>query len=445
MTPTRAALARLVEERLGIKLGPSRVHDVIDRWVRERAAARGYKDQTEFVASLAREAPDGPEWKELVRRVTNGQTYFMRDSEQLEIVVSVLARMRTDGPAQVWAPASSTGEEAYSLAMLCLERGVAVEILATDVNDERLATARAAIYDERAIARLSPQQRARFIDASRGVNRVASSVRDRVRFEHHNLLDATRPLPKDREGWDLILCRNVFIYFGQNQIERIARSFAGMLAKHGELVIGPSETLRTLDVPLESHVVGTRTLYRRPRRRSERPSDRSPDSPPDASAIPMRQSSSTPPRNTPKPPLDWVAWLDRGHEKLRAHAFDQAATCYQAAVRASELAAEAHFFIGLLACKRTDTDAAIHSLRRALFLDPACWPARLLLVGAYERLPDARAAALELAALESALKKVDAPFAFESGCEGIAAADVSPDEARAVVARRRKLTTRSSA
>lgn len=430
MTAARAELAKLVEARLGIKLGPLRPHDALDKWVRERAVALRLGEPLRFVELLARDAPDGSEYKELVRRVTNGQTYFLRDAEQLDIAVDVLARMREPGPLQVWAPACSTGEEAYSLAMLCIERGVSVEILATDVNDERLAIASAGHYDERAVAKIPPRLRARFVDGARGSLRIASSARDRVRFEHHNLLDFAVPRPRGREAWDLILCRNVFIYFGQEQIERIARAFATALAYEGFLIIGPSETLRTLDVPLESCVVGTRTLYRKPRRPSAPAALRTdelvqPDAPKERKVVPKA--------------LDWVTWLDRGHVHLRAHAFDHASACYDAAARAGELVAETHFFRGVLGIKRGDHESAVVSLRRALFLEPRCWPARLLLISAHERTFDPKAAMRELAALESALTSVDTPYAWSSACAGIAAAEVAPDAARELVAMRRRL------
>lgn len=428
MTPAREALARLVEARLGIKLGPPRPHDTLDRWVRERTEALVLHEATRFVEQLAREAPDGPEWKELVRRVTNGQTYFLRDAEQLEIAVDVLAKMRVDGPREIWAPACSTGEEAYSLVMLCIERGVSVNVLATDVNDERLEIARTGVYDERAIARIPARLRARFVDASRGVHRIASSVRDRVRFGHQNLLDAVTPRARENERWDLILCRNVFIYFGQPQIERIARSFAAALGDDGFLIIGPSETLRTLDVPLESVVVGNRTLYQRQRRVSEKAT-------PEAGL----ERASVAPRKSAPAVQDWLTWLERGHVHLRAHAFEQAGVCYEAAARAGELVAETHFFTGVLACKRADNEAAVTALRRALFLEPRCWPARLLLVPAYERIGDAKAAARELLALEEAIASTEGRYEFRSDTTGIASAEVEPASAREVVAMRKRL------
>lgn len=443
MNDARAALTRIVEQRLAIRLGPSRPHDALDRWVRERAIAIGDGTADRYVARLAAEPLDGPEFTELVRRVTNGQTYFFRDVDQLEAALARVAMRGLAATRRAWVAACSTGEEAYTLAMLAMERGIDLQVLATDVNDERLSIAEAGIYDERNVQRIPARLRHRFVEPYGRLHRVAPSLRSRVRFERRNLLDASVPRP-DSGSWDLVSCRNVFIYFGSEQLKRIVLSFATVLDDEGVLVLGSSETLRGVDVPFELAMHDGRTLYRKARLRLSSIPPRSvvaktPSPPPEASPSSDRPDPSGRKRLDPEA----IAWLDRGHAKLRAHEFDDAEACYLAARRIDDLDPEPAFFLGLLACKRADPAVAVDHLRRVLFLDSRCWPARLLLVGAFERAGDLARARNELLVLESSLAREVGPWPFVSDCAAIPSAGLAIDEARAVVALRARSFARS--
>src|SRR5205807_399417 len=122
-------------------------------------------------------------------------------------------------------------------------RGVSVEVLATDINSEALERARAAVYGEWS-TRTLPAELRRFLEpAPGGGHRVVDDVRARVRFLRHNLLGAA-PAPATSGAWDLVLCRNVLIYFRRAEaagtLERLARS----LSDDGWLFVGGGEVLQ---------------------------------------------------------------------------------------------------------------------------------------------------------------------------------------------------------
>jgi chemotaxis protein methyltransferase CheR len=450
MKEAHAALARLVEQRLAIRLGPERPHDSVSRWVRERTRVLGLAGPETYVDRLTRDGPDSPEFLALIRQVTNGQTYFFRDVEQLEVALTLLAAQKRVGPRRIYLAACSTGEEPYSLLMMALERGLDLQIMASDVNDERLAIARAAVYSTQAIAKIPPRFKQRFVEPYGSLFRMSASLRDRVRFEKRNLLDPSVPRPDAESRWDLILCRNVFIYFGGEQIRDISRAFASVLAPDGTLVLGSSETLRGLDVPFESVMYGPRTVYQLARFAAEKRSSIPPVpmTPPDSMMVPLGRMSSAPPPPVQAPTSvlrpEGRTWLDRGHEHLRQHEFNEADACYDAALRVEDLHPEPHFFRGLVACKRGATQLAIESFRRALFLEPKMWPARILLAGALDRVGDSRGVLRELEALEASLARESTRWHFESNARGIASATIVPDEARNVISMRRQALARSA-
>ncbi|MGN6357493.1 MAG: CheR family methyltransferase [Novosphingobium sp.] len=239
-------LADLLEARTGQQLAPSR------RWRIGSALSGIYRDEgisgpEELISRLGR-THDAALARRVVEALLNNETYFFRDRamfDQLSSrVLPDLAQRRTSSRRlSIWSVGCSTGQEALSLAMLFLDdprwNGWAIDILGTDVSETVVETARAGCYTQFEIQRgLSVTQMIRWFEDEDGGWRAKARLRRHVRFEVHNLLSP--PLAANR--FDLILCRNVLLYFEGPNRERAFERMAAALAGDGRLMLGAGET-----------------------------------------------------------------------------------------------------------------------------------------------------------------------------------------------------------
>lgn len=359
-------LLRQCEERYGIRVGPGR-RARLEQHIEGRSAQLGVEPET-LVRSLAFPSVAHGEWEAIVTVITTGQTSFFRDEPQLHAVGRVLAdRSR---PAQIWCAGCSTGEEAYSLAIIAREHGHPCGIVATDINPQFLEHARTGVYELARIESLDPVRQAGFVRHGERV-RVPASLAERVAFRRHNLLEDELPTASSGRGWDLIMCRNVFIYFERSLAARIVTRMANALAYDGWLVLGAADPLCNHVGGLELTDVGGQLLYRR--------------RPPIAATPPTISSSpDLPPSRRAEPPRDESDIL-RGNACLASHDFDRALAIYDTVIERSPLSADVHCLRGVVYRKQGELQMAKHALRQALFLEPRFWPAAYLLASCFER------------------------------------------------------------
>jgi chemotaxis protein methyltransferase CheR len=250
-------VARLLAEEAGMWLRDGldpRLVDGLD------AAARV---AGEPVRAFARRvlARDPAAVEALVEHVVVAETTFWRHPEQLAAVGRLVAA--ADRPLSIWSAGCATGEEAYSLAIALLEAGRAGRgdrILATDVSERALAAARAGVYGVRALRKLPPELSARWLDGI-ALRRVKDAPRALVTFARHNLV-AAEPAPGG--PFDLVLCRNVLIYFQVAVATRVIRRLAEALAPGGTLVLGPVELAVGEEAGLVAVEEGGATVLRVP-------------------------------------------------------------------------------------------------------------------------------------------------------------------------------------
>jgi chemotaxis protein methyltransferase CheR len=190
----------------------------------------------------------------LVRETSVGETYFFREMEGLARIVEVAQRIArgVPRPLTVWSAGCASGEEAYSLAVLFLETlgpAAAVQVVATDVNASALVKAREASYGSWSFRNVELTRKMRWFELEdrrdepgRGDRlRPIEAVRSRVHFQTLNLAEedsAHNPWPKE---CDLIVCRNVLVYFAPAAARLVARRFASSLAPEGELVLASTD------------------------------------------------------------------------------------------------------------------------------------------------------------------------------------------------------------
>ena len=187
----------------------------------------------------------------LFRDLLIGVTNFFRDTEAFGVLENqVIPKLFSDKPAggliRVWTPGCSTGEEPYSIAILIAERMEAlkqsftVQIFATDIDSEAIATARTGIYPNGIVANVSPERLARFFTAEPGGHayRIHKSIRDMLVFSEQ---DVVKDPPFSK--MDLISCRNLLIYMGGELQKKLIPLFHYALKPGGTLFLGTSESI----------------------------------------------------------------------------------------------------------------------------------------------------------------------------------------------------------
>lgn len=237
------ALARqLIGQYAGIKLSAQKRNMVYNRLLR-RVRAHGvtsfgsYLDLVQAESSREREA--------FVNALTTNLTAFFREPHHFELLANRAAARGRKGlpPMRVWSSACSTGEEAWSIAMVLRESGCAGDIRATDIDSEVLRTAAAGVYRSERVVDLQPERLKQHFLRGTGANEgwvsIRPELRSMVRFTQLNLQAPQWP---EQERFDAIFCRNVVIYFDREDQKRLAARFADMLAPGGLLMVGHSES-----------------------------------------------------------------------------------------------------------------------------------------------------------------------------------------------------------
>jgi two-component system CheB/CheR fusion protein len=216
------------------------------RRIERRINIHNLPDLPSYVAYI-RQNPD--ELTALLKDLLISVTNFFRDKHSFEIIktelLPILLKGKTsENQLRIWVAGCATGEEAYSLAMLCAEKtsgsidAPKVQIFATDIDDAAIAQAREGLYSINDLADVSPERLRRFFAKEGDEYRIRREVRETIMFANHNFL-------KDPpfSHLDLISCRNVMIYLNHVAQERVAETFHFALKPGGFLFLGSSESV----------------------------------------------------------------------------------------------------------------------------------------------------------------------------------------------------------
>ncbi len=187
-------------------------------------------------------ANDRDIYRRFIDHLTINVSEFFRNYQQWEVLQKeILPNMPSDrNTFKIWSAGCSTGEEAYSLAIMCRELGIRLHdrILATDIDQDVLEKGRQGIYNGKAVEGIPAIWRDKHVKYENDQFRVNEEIRRMVRFERHDLL-------RDRfsPDQDLILCRNVVIYFTEETKQALYKKFASALKPGGVLFIGSTEQI----------------------------------------------------------------------------------------------------------------------------------------------------------------------------------------------------------
>jgi chemotaxis protein methyltransferase CheR len=194
-----------------------------------------------------------PEMRFFYEAITINETFFFRNEPQFEafenaLVPSILSgRGSSNGKLRVWSAASSSGEEAYTLAMLYLERlkpkypGLDFEVIGTDINMSVIETARKGQYRDYSIRNMNKYYLEKYFVESDSRYQIRDEVKRYVNFENMNLYDQTKM--RTIGSFDVIFCCNVLIYFDQQSKVKVVSNLYDNLRRGGFLFIGYAESL----------------------------------------------------------------------------------------------------------------------------------------------------------------------------------------------------------
>lgn len=247
--PVPQLLRDLVHDRTGVYFEANRLDSMLEK-LEPLARARGCRSYLDYFYLLKYDNAEAAEWRRVMDAFSVQETYFWREFDQIRALVEEIVpewfRTRLS-PLRIWSAACATGEEPYTIAIALEEAGWGahpIEIVASDASEAALAKARARFYRERSFRMLSPVLREKYFSPQEDGFLLRPEIGARVKFHWANLME----LPPHEPGraWEVVFCRNVFIYFSGASIRRVVEGFAERMPAGGNLFVGASESLLKL-------------------------------------------------------------------------------------------------------------------------------------------------------------------------------------------------------
>lgn len=220
--------------------------------LRKRVIELGFSDYMDYYNYLTSEKGiiDG-ELQYCINKLTTNETYFFREPQHFDYLISnILPKFSTQKNIKIWSAASSSGEEAYSLAMILADNfgiGAPWQIWATDISTKVLESASKGIYSHQRTEHVPDNYRKKYllkgIRSQKDYVCVNKQLRGKVRFSNYNLIES--PLPV--EYFDVIFCRNVLIYFDTETKTHVVNRLLQRLNNEGVFFSGRSESLHGMN------------------------------------------------------------------------------------------------------------------------------------------------------------------------------------------------------
>ena len=262
-SPVFTILSGLIEERIGLFFAAAD-SEILAEKVSPRAVERGFESLLDYYYYLRYDPDSGEEFERLAEALVVNETYIGRELDQLTALVdTLLPRLLAErAPLRVWSAACSTGEEPFTLAGMLDDRGLLprVELIASDISQRVLTVAKNGKFSGRSLRAL-PAAASGWLELDGQVATVRSELRRSVSFQQLNLSDreAVRRLGKH----DVVICRNVLIYFRDATIKSVVETLAEALNPGGYLLIGASESLLRFGAGLRCEEHGGAFFYRK--------------------------------------------------------------------------------------------------------------------------------------------------------------------------------------
>jgi chemotaxis protein methyltransferase CheR len=390
-------LAEVIEERSGLHFAGARRAELIAKLI---AAFRisGCTTWESYHLRLQSDA-GGELFRLLIETLTIGETYFFRhhayfDMFERDILPALIERRRQTRSMRIWCAGCATGEEAYSLAILLLRAIPDIErwqinILATDINRQSLARAAAGVYGDWSFRETDDFFRRTYFKREGNRYRIRPDIQRLVHFSELNLAETAYPsVVNDTAALDLIVCRNVLIYFGRDMIHSVLKRFHTALAPDGYLMLGPSDTYSHLMDGFAPIRALDATLYRRIQHEPEIPVREAvvANQPLVARAV---NGAPVPPTAAPPPVVtasDWREAMQNARASANSGLLAEAERFCREAIARADMRPEPFFLLGTLREAQGDDAQALQAFRQALYIDRSFVPVHLAIAASQRRM-----------------------------------------------------------
>ena len=432
----------LILQRTGMSFGIKR-RNALGRGITKLCAIANQNDLERYFQILEATETDSPMWDALIEELTVGETYFFRDESQIRalrehLLPQIIAAHKHDRRIRIWSAGCASGEEPYTLSMLLAELIPDIDqwnicILGTDINKAVLKKGRTAFYRPWSFRQTDPVFKSRYFTPKGEEYEVNPRVRKNVRFQYLNLNEPVYPsLLTNTNAMDLILCRNVAIYYSEGVISEVVGRFHQCLLPGGWLMMGAAETSVPVFDQYAYHIFSGGTVYRKlndpgavperfhcrpeaapaasePIRLKERAvfSDPREDCPPVIRDVPFVETVGTPaavPDVLSKDPTSATDFREHGSDLIRRKRYEEAMDVFlrciaenprdseclyqlgrinanigrmeaarsfcEQAIEINPLKADIHYTLALIHQESGDNKEATECLKRALFLEP---------------------------------------------------------------------------
>ena len=233
------AVCRFVETRFGLAMKRT-LPGAFAKFVTHKIKTLGLANEA-ALASLLSVSP-GTLMDELIEAVTVPYSWLFRDYEQLNDALGALrSTSGAERRPQVWVPACARGEDAFSISAIAQKTQKDVDVLATDINQRALDSAKVGHFNTWSARSIPKEHTSQLTWLSDGHIVFEARVRDRIAVARHNLLESAPRSLHNHGCWDLIVCRNVLIYFARDQVARVLCHLRDALGPDGLLVLGASD------------------------------------------------------------------------------------------------------------------------------------------------------------------------------------------------------------
>lgn len=276
-------LRDLIHERTGLYYENEKREILADK-LTPRIIERGLDSFLDYYYLLKYDRVAQEEWKYLIDALSVQETFFWRESDPLKALVEVLlpqywaaendrsstVKFLTPSPLghyhqpiRIWSAACATGEEPLSIAMALNEAGwferLPIEIYASDASPSAISKAREGLYRDRSFRTFSPELRAKYFNHEDKGWRIIPQIHKRIQWMNANLINQIEIEYLARAN--IIFCRNVFIYFSEQAIQKTAQIFYQSMSKPGYLFVGASESLLKIETAFQLQEVGGAFVY----------------------------------------------------------------------------------------------------------------------------------------------------------------------------------------
>lgn len=263
-------LRELIAQHSGLHFPPEKKY-LLSQRLQQRLRDLDIEGHDAYVAHLGRLPVSDSEWGALLNLVTTRETYFFRELSQLEFMVrdllpDLFKQARAGQPLRILSAACSSGEEAYTLGVFLQEYGrlpmdLRWEVVGVDISSHAIEQAEQAVYKDYAVRHMPEAIKRKYFEkvSDDGAIRPQAGLRQKTRFVRANLIDALQLQMLGK--FDLVLCRNVLIYFDMDRREQILGNLSRVMNAGGFMITGFSESLMENVPGLQVRRFGNNPVY----------------------------------------------------------------------------------------------------------------------------------------------------------------------------------------